>query len=201
MREDEAMKYITGVCFAILFALPSVTLAAPIVTFTTSGSAGNYILDFSVENTLGVGNLDLYFFGVRTTGTVSGAPTAWSAYGTYDPSVYEGGPAVDFNNTWLNHGVDNGAMVQNGETLGGFRVSVSSLPLSVQWFAFGYDWAHQLNPAQYGGGDSFNTALNPGFTGTASAVPEPSSLLLLGSGLLGAALCNRRRKAAAGPRA
>jgi hypothetical protein len=155
------------------------------VTFTTSGTSGDYTLDFSVGNTLG-GTDDVYFFGVYDpNGVVSGSPSP------YDPNLWPswnnspyGGNNVTYNNNWIDLGLDS---LEPGATLSGFDVldDSATAPASVAWFAIaagGY----------YGGSDYFNNPYNPGFQGvTGSSTPGPAAVLPMVGGLI--ALRRRRR--------
>ena len=173
-------KYFGVIC-AVAMSLVAAEASAAFVSYTVSGSSGNWTLDFSVTNDLGINNLDIYFFGVDTTDVITGIPTVnWSLYGPY---IY--------NDTWLNYGASIPDMIQNGETLSGFTVLNTgvSAPTSVNWFAYHYDWT--------GGGASHGGSSNPVFYGTAStagAVPEPASIAMWGLGALGMMFAVRKRR-------
>ncbi len=173
-----------GLALAIMiFAVP--TMAAPIVSYGVSGSAGNWVLDFSVTNTLGGTNY-IYFFGVQLPAPdITGTPTGWNStiWPTWSNSSF-GGSSIIYNNNWID------GEILNGNTLSGFNVTVNTTtaPTSVPWFAYGYG-------GTYSGTDHFNNSGNPGFEGRAgSAVPLPGALLLFGPGLVGLAAIRRRVK-------
>ena len=98
---------------------------------------------------------------------------------------------MGFNITPLNYDTSIPNMIQDGESLSGFKVldTSASVPLSVDWLAYHYDWTD--GDANYAGN------YNPVFFGTASLVPEPETyaMLLAGLGLLG--FMARRRKESA----
>jgi len=162
---------------ALLLALASCALAAqaaPLVSYNVSGSAGAYVLDFSVTNTLG-GSNGIYFFGVVPP-SFSAAPSGWDVFRNGAPwdNVAFGGSAQVYTSNWFTDPF-GGSTIQAGDTLSGFRITTATLPLGgVQWFAYAARGA-------YWGGDNFNSYSNPGFEGTAfaatSAVPGPMAAL------------------------
>ncbi|MGH8291754.1 MAG: hypothetical protein ACREV7_22765 [Steroidobacteraceae bacterium] len=116
------MKFRYQFLAAIAFAFAGfVAQAAPIVTFTTSGSADDWTLNFSVTDNLGNTN-DIYFFGVLAQdGTISGSPSsAWSAttWPTWNNSGY-GGSSTVYNNNWIDFSTNG---ILPGDTLNGFTI-------------------------------------------------------------------------------
>ena len=178
---------------ALACAFGTSAVAAPFVQFYLSGSSGDWTLDFEVTNNLGVNNLDIYFFGVQLESrNIVGSPPNWdpNAWTTWDNSPY-GGSNTIYNNNWIIFGGPD--MIQNGETLNGFKAKSSNAgtPANVKWFAFAYDWTG--GGAVYGGNDYFNADWNPGFEGVANIVPEPVTISALAAGL-GLAALRRRKK-------
>jgi hypothetical protein len=166
----------------LLLIFSSWVQAGPIVTYTVSGTTNNWILDFSITNSLNVPNLDLYQFGIAEgTGEIVGSPTNWAPLldnpiniGTTFPTA----PDL-FVNIWTAD-IPNGGLIKSGETVSGFIVrSTSSLmPQSVEWYAIAFDYTPDGH-ATYSGNDYYFSASNPLFVGTATAtVPEYGSTLL-----------------------
>ena len=150
--------------------------AAPTVTYTTSGTPGNYVLDFTVTNTLGVDNMDIYLFGVLVDNGVAvlPAPTGFLPYNMgWNTNVY-GGPDLVFTCEWFFGGPDQNK-INKGETIGGFIVNVTAVtaPTSVQWFAFAHASIPGGPEVMYWGGDNFHVPYNPGFIGVATGAPPP----------------------------
>jgi len=180
----------------IAFVSASVASAAPAVSSTVSGYAGNWILDFEVTNTLGVANLDIYLWGVALpAGSISATPASWGVFAGSGYTVSSfGGSDIIYDYSWMFSWPNFSGLIHNGDTLGGFQVTVNTLsaPPSASWFAFANDWTNGV--ATYGGSDYFNTPKNPGFEGTIvyQAVPEPSSMLFFVAGLAGMALLRKR---------
>ena len=152
--------------------------AAPIVTYTASGSAGNYTLDFTIENTIAASyNQSLYFFGVELPDINLGAPNNWLDWnngGTYHVA------STPYESTWIT-GNTNNAII-SGDSLSGFTIFSAAIPESVNFYAFA------IGTSVYDLPDSFNgLTTNPGFQGTAtlSTIPVPAAVWLFGSGLIG----------------
>lgn len=179
------MKIAVGIAVALMAGAAS---AAPVVTYSVSGSAGNWTLDFSVQNTLNPAGMDIYFFGVEldTGRNIAGSPAG------FDPDVWTswdnlgyGGSSTVYNNNWIDFSFGN---LLPGNTVSGFQAiyTGASVPSSVKYFCYGYD----PSGGQYNGTDNFNNQGNPGFEGTAY-VPAPASLAVMG--LAGLAATRRRR--------
>jgi len=174
-------------CFAFLAG--SHASASPIdVSYTTTGSAGNWILDFSVTNNLGDTN-DVYFFGVKLSSNgVIGSPSGYSQYAgaSWNNSFY-GGSSTIYNNNWIDGSYGH---LFSGQTVSGFEVHVTDVvaPSDIDWFAYAFH-------GTYTGGGNFNTSTNPGFEGQTDAisVSEPEALLLMAIGLLGIGVAKRRK--------
>ena len=180
------------VAAALVTAAGAAAAAKPVdMTFTVTGTPGDWTLNFDVANNMTGTDLSLYFVGVAVDGgTVAGNPLDFSstAYPTWNNVVY-GGSDFTYNGVWIN----NGHVDYAGQNLGGFLVNTTSVaaPTSVEWFAF-------FSGSEYVGLSSLNTENgNPGFGGFASpmvsSVPEPSSFALLLAGLGVAGFLARRR--------
>lgn len=172
--------------------LASISAAAPQVTYTTTGSSGNWTLDFAVKNTLDVSNLNIYFFGVNLDNhDVTGTPGGWSSntHPTWTFSSEGGSPTV-YNNVWFIDPAKTTETIQKGQTFDSFKVhdSATLAPTDVQFFAVAYGFG-----ALYQGNDYFLSRANPAFEGTAhpGTVPEPCTLTVL-AGMCGLAAIKRR---------
>ncbi|MEA2552205.1 MAG: hypothetical protein QOJ65_381 [Fimbriimonadaceae bacterium] len=164
-------------------------MAAPLVTFTKTGSAGDWTLNLSVTNTLGIDDQKIYFFGVKLDDRdIAGSPSGWNpdSWIAWTNAPFGGSTEV-YNNNWLSP--TEADAIHNGDTLSGFLVHSTSTdaPTSVKWFAF------SDGRTPYTGGDNFNATTNPGFEGVAGeAVPEPATALVL-AGMIGLGALKRRR--------
>ncbi len=188
-----------------LLAITTTAQAGPVdVTYTVSGSTGNWVLDFSVTNSL-VGNdrNDLYLFGIRlpTSPAIVGSPSGWTQPVSQSVSWFgSGGSATNYNNIWITTatGIFNPTgqyVIHPGHTLGGFQATSTDLlaPPDVNWFAVEVGYYPTLL------GCNFNCSGardNAGFEGlatlaVATAVPEPGTLALLAVAM--GALALRRR--------
>src|ERR1700676_2912835 len=150
--------------------------AQPVVTYTSTGSPGNYTLDFTVNNTTpGTQGFDIYFFGVLGNGQVSGSPSGYySSYYSNIHMVEVTGPAFNwqFNNDWID---PTYTVLPTGKTLSGFDVSDTdqNAPTSVQYFAFGYGSGAYTGPGNEDLSSPYNSPLFVGYA--LAAVPEPAT--------------------------
>ena len=191
----------------LAFCLPLLVVAhasgAPLVSYTVTGSSNNWILDFSVTNTLEGAN-GIYFFGVDLPHTNSPATPAgwhwWSNPASTWNNYVLGGSNITYVMNWAADYANGGdaTSIFNGRTLSGFEalVTTAEAPTSVNWFAFATYFSHPY----YNGTDAFSGNVrgpgqfdfdNPGFEGIAHQIPEPATLSLLALG--GLALIRRKR--------
>jgi hypothetical protein len=170
------------------------------VSYTVSGSPGNYDLGFQVTNNMTAWHQNVYLFGVSLSGfDVAGSPSPFHSLGATTLNfAFYGGSNNLYNTNWQ---ADPTQMdLLPGNTLSGFIAHDTDLvaPTEVAWFAFSQDEVGFDNEP-YTGGENFNTAFslsNPGFEGMARTVPEPSSFVLISipSGLIGIGWIRKRLK-------
>ena len=208
------MKSLLGslisICAIFAIALPAqVVLAGVIdVTYTVSGSAGNYDLNFTVQNNLpGPPVEDIYFFGVKLSSFgITGSATGFSpgnSMETWNNQQHVGaGTNITYNNLWNETGRDYNSLLA-GSTLSGFKVHITDLvaPTTVNWFAYATN-TEPIAQTYTGGGNltgGSTMPYNPGFEGVATvapapSVPEPTSLALLVLGVIGCVYFDARRR-------
>lgn len=175
-----------------LFASSASAVPTILVEYEVSGTPGNYVLDFEVANNIPVSyNQGVYFWGVDLPdNTPQGSPSGWVDWpGTWNNSA-QGGSSRSYTSNWL-----DSAPITSGNYLNGFTVAVASIPETIYFFAFAQTpWGEE--GVAYDGDDSFyQEDLTSRFEGTAEVIPEPSSMLLLGMGLLGAGFFRKKKKA------
>lgn len=181
---------------AAAIALPSASAAAqPVqVSYTTSGSVGNWLLNFNVFNNIPIASQGLYFFGVFLGAVdLQGSPSGFQQFSLGAP--WDNATGILYDNNWFD-GSFNG--LPTGSTANGFvaRVTTATAPTSVQWFAYSFSQTGEA----YNGTDALYGGVNPGFEGVARSssvavpVPEPTSLALLVAGLAALAVSARTRR-------
>jgi hypothetical protein len=158
---------------ALLAGVPArADMLPPTVTFTVSGSSGDWTLDFSVTNNT---DQNLYLFAVQLpTSDITAFPTGWTgADGTVTSPV---GPAT-YDDSWS---TTEAVSILPGGTLSGFDAldTAASAPTSVPWIAATCDntFFAECGGSPYTGPGNELTPDNAVFE---SAVPEPGSIFLL----------------------
>jgi hypothetical protein len=198
------MKRLLTIIGLLLATSIAVARADPVdVSYTVSGAAGNWTLDFSVTDNLG-GTNAIYFFGIRLPARdITGSPLGWdpNATSSWNLGIYGDyvGPIINYNNVWVTS--PTGSVIVPGNTLSGFAALDADLtaPLGVDWFAFSAG-------GNYTGPGCVAVCLaphdNPGFRGLAaplatSSIPEPPILptMLISLGMVGIFSYRRRAKA------
>jgi PEP-CTERM motif-containing protein len=175
-RADEVT--ISGSTTGIVTGVPQLTFAGnPFFTNTTALGVGalsgaNNLGTFSLStaplaSVNGTFTLNVTF--TSPTGIAGGQGTTYTAVitGSVSPNVNQGGVNINFNN--------NSPVVftfDNGTTSGTFSVAVADLFV---------ESGNQAN-------------VTAGTTGQQTAIPEPATLLLLGTGLTGVAAKLRKRR-------
>ena len=165
------------------------------MTYTVTGTANDWTLDFDVANNLVDSDHTVYFVGVAVDGgSVAGSPA------TFDPNAVSapwssnfvyGGSSLTYDAVWYS----GDHLIASGTDLDGFLVHSSAVdaPTSVNWFVF-------TSGSEYTGSGHFGTGYNSGWEGVATAqvsvVPEPANVALLLAGLGICGFAARRRASA-----
>jgi hypothetical protein len=176
------------------------------VTYTATGSAGHWVLEFSVTNNITPSSYEIYSWRTQlpTGPTITAVANGWGP--ANNPWTVNG---TQYNNNWCQYsctGVFSSTyLIQPGQTVSGFEAIDTALvaPTSVPFFAYAFLGSYVFGSA-YTGPDCFNCDITLEFQGLAlqaSAVPGPIAgaglpgLILASGGLLG--WWRRKRKAQA----
>lgn len=168
--------------------------AGPIVAVTTSGTAGDWTLDFLLTNDVG-GGMRLNFFGLvlPSSETVVGTPNPWfndpgmlcHGPGCTSPELDYfnfadlGGSSLQYNVAWRAESYPPGATaLPDQQLLDGFRVHLTSmqLPEQVSWAVVAGYYGDPVGGQPYTGSPLFEESVS------LPTVPEPSTLLLMATG-------------------
>jgi hypothetical protein len=183
------MKRITFLMLMSFFCLIIITpsYATSISYDITKVSGNTWEYSYSVTNdslAVDIEDLSIYFeYGLYENITVFGYPSGWDAY-AYDPDVFFGLPEDGSYDAWIN----TIAGISPGDILGGFTLS--------------FDWLGGANETP---GPQYFEIFDVGFNvidsgdtqlaGNANTpIPEPASIVLLGSGICGLLVYKKRTK-------
>ena len=187
-----------GACGGTAYNAPSPVVGTPTVTFTVSSASGN-VFNFDLSNSGVAGDVDLYTFLTAGGDAVTGINNT-SGPGTDNINngvmVFTGFTSLVAGTTYeFTH--DDGMMLYltNGSgtitainSAGATAADVSSFTVPTSG-----TYSYEVIYAEVNGGPAVLSA-----DVTSSATPEPSSLLLMGTGLLGLAFALFRKNKPAG---
>jgi hypothetical protein len=190
-----------GACGGTAYNAPSPVVGTPTVTFTVSSASGN-VFNFDLSNSGVAGDVDLYTFltaGGDTVTGISGANATNPGADNINNGVF-----VFTGYTTLTAGTqyefthDDGMLLYlTGNGLSNALEINSASPTAADTSSFSVSttgtYSYEVIYAEVNGGPAVLSA-----DVTSSATPEPSSLLLMGTGLLGLAFALFRKNKSAG---
>ena len=188
-----------GACGGTAYNAPSPVVGTPTVTFTVSSASGN-VFNFDLSNSGVAGDVDLYTFLTAGGDAVTGINNT-SGPGTDNINngvmVFTGFTSLVAGTTYEFTHDDGMLLYLTGNGLSNALEINSASPTAADtsWFSVSTTgtYSYEVIYAEVNGGPAVLSA-----DVTSSATPEPSSLLLMGTGLLGLAFALFRKNKPAG---